>query len=659
MAVISTSTFDPLHRYIAVRLQQGVPIVDADVNELDDIRGFELRAFVKWFVGDGVPEGNDGFRIAANDVDNDIAIKAGAPAAPAGSTNLTIGLGHVGRVFVDGRDALLAADTTLRDQRLHTSHATAAGLASDWGVATVTDLPPGDATVLVYLDLWDRLVTPNEEPALIFAGLGTESAARMQRQWVVRWTTNATVPQAGQAMFVAGHSYTPLASIVRRAAQPKVRDADITDLRQRRLLVPPATLIQDVLGLDPQAYRQGTGRPPVSMRDAVNALLRGEMPATPEQPIAPNPASDDMSFAFDLIGNDVVGFWHSGRDGGVNQIFGVQWPQAQPQLAATNPVTQITTGVGHRLPSAQQLPGGDLLVAYETLIRDIHFRRAPQLSGLGTAAETSVAVDPAVLERHPLLLRAGNQLVFLWHSAGSPDHWTFRLRQYTAAWDEAAATWGAATTLTHDVVPAAPSTVASDVHATVANGLVYVAFRAGAVPENIAVLRLDPASSLVENWGNKVLSSSGALADTQPFLLADGTTSVWAFWRGADQGLFHQRFDVATNTWVGTESAVPGTDAPGAADDSRTAAVRDASGAIWLFWVSTRTSGGTDHDVWVVRRDPVSGLWGAPRPVVAALGDDDLPFARIGPDATIWLFWRSNRAGGQFDLYYKRLITVI
>jgi len=65
MAVITSSTFDPLKRRCNVRLQQGVPIVDSDWNELDDIRKFELRAYLKWFVGDGVPDGNDGFRIDA------------------------------------------------------------------------------------------------------------------------------------------------------------------------------------------------------------------------------------------------------------------------------------------------------------------------------------------------------------------------------------------------------------------------------------------------------------------------------------------------------------------------------------------------------------------------------------------------------------------
>lgn len=81
MALLSESTFNPLTRYVNVRLMQGVPIVDADVNELDDIRKFELRAFLKWFVGDGVPDGNDGFGITGTGRDNDFTIRFGGSAA--------------------------------------------------------------------------------------------------------------------------------------------------------------------------------------------------------------------------------------------------------------------------------------------------------------------------------------------------------------------------------------------------------------------------------------------------------------------------------------------------------------------------------------------------------------------------------------------------
>jgi len=63
-------------------------------------------------------------------------------------------------------------------------------------------------------------------------------------------------------------------------------------------------------------------------------------------------------------------------------------------------------------------------------------------------------------------------------------------------------------------------------------------------------------------------------------------------------------------------------------------------------------------DIWVVRRNPLTGGWGEPRQVVAATGTDDLPFATVDPGGVIWLFWRSNRTGN-FDLFFKRLVTVV
>ena len=68
MGDFSRNTFDidvfnRLKHYVSVRLQQGVPIIDSDWNELADFQAFEQRTFLKWFVGDGVPKGNNGFCI--------------------------------------------------------------------------------------------------------------------------------------------------------------------------------------------------------------------------------------------------------------------------------------------------------------------------------------------------------------------------------------------------------------------------------------------------------------------------------------------------------------------------------------------------------------------------------------------------------------------
>src|SRR5262245_50301665 len=77
MGNFSRDTFDRLKHYVGVRLQQGVPIVDADWNELEDIRKYELQDFLRWFIGSGVPEGNSGFHIEAVSDPNDFTIRGG------------------------------------------------------------------------------------------------------------------------------------------------------------------------------------------------------------------------------------------------------------------------------------------------------------------------------------------------------------------------------------------------------------------------------------------------------------------------------------------------------------------------------------------------------------------------------------------------------
>jgi hypothetical protein len=156
MAVITTSTFDPLLARVNVRLQQGVPIVDADWNELDDIRKFELRAYLKWFVGDGIPDGSDAFKIDAittpSPVADDFIIRAGVAPPPPASTNYDQALRFAGCAIVDGLDVMIPADINYKTQPLFT--------AAAFGVPQIAPIPAVDGQVAVYLDVWERLVTP-------------------------------------------------------------------------------------------------------------------------------------------------------------------------------------------------------------------------------------------------------------------------------------------------------------------------------------------------------------------------------------------------------------------------------------------------------------------------------------------------------------------
>jgi hypothetical protein len=229
MAVITASTFDPLKSRCNVRLQQGVPIVDADWNELDDIRKFEMRAYLKWFVGDGIPDGNS-FKIEAlvAPVADDFKISAGMAAAPPGTSNFDQALRFAGRAIVDGLDVIIPADINYKAQPLFTAGA--------FGVPKIPVMPNAAGPIAVYLDVWERLVTSQEDTSLVLSGIGTESCARMKREWCVRTRSGNALPQPADVTdFIAGHSYYLLAIITRSGPGANIAAAHVQDRRHLKL----------------------------------------------------------------------------------------------------------------------------------------------------------------------------------------------------------------------------------------------------------------------------------------------------------------------------------------------------------------------------------------------------------------------------------------
>ncbi|HEX8573136.1 MAG TPA: hypothetical protein VF759_10345 [Allosphingosinicella sp.] len=657
MAVITPDTFDPLKRFVSVRLQQGVPIVDADFNEGDDARRFELRSYMRWFVGDGVPFGSDSFRIQAlgAPAPNNFVIRRGVAAAPVGSTPLATGLRHVGRCLVDGLEAAIDADIEFRAQELHVANAGAAAAATRLSSTTIPELPVLNGTVLIYLDVWERLARPDEFPGLVFVDIGTETCARIRREWAVRARLGSAVPVSGDPDFEAGHGYFPLASIARIVGDPIVFPSQITDLREQRLLMPPATLIEDLLGAAPDRYRRGLDRPAIPLRTAINALLKGQLPSTPDQVIAPDPANDFGTRAIARSGDDIYFVWPSNRAAPNIQIFAASWKAGDPQSAALNPPVQVTNG-----PSASELaslvllptmPAPALFLAYQTG-GNIRFRRAAAPAGLPAAPETPVAsqADP---EGHAVAVRTGTIVTVFWHFNGpaANDRIRYRRRQYNGAFAEGPAIWLDGETADLSPLQARlPSTTPGIMHAAAdSSDRIWVAFET--VSDRIAVARLTPGSGAIETFANLELNS-GSPNQFQPFVLADDAGGrIFVFWR-ADSGIHHAIHTLAGNSWSAV-TPVPG--AGGAVGtNSRPAAVRDSDGGIWLLW-SRVESGQTN--IWAARRDPATGGWGLARQITASAGNNDFAFATM-QGGSIQLFFRSNRSG-EFALYTKQIVTTI
>jgi hypothetical protein len=537
---------------------------------------------------------------------------------------------------------------------VHTSVPNAAATALRFGTVVIPELTVLNGSLLIYLDVWDRLVRPDEDPTLIFTDIGTETCVRLRREWAVRARNSAAAPILGEPEFEAGHSYYSLARIARVAADNVVYPTQIEDLRERRLLTPPATLIDDLLGTTPERYRRGLDRPAISLRTAVNALLRGELPGSTDRAVAPDPGDDAPTRDALTIGNERAILWHSNRAAAINQVFATSWPATSPGLATTNPPVQVTNGpTASVLPSAVLLPTLPLpsvFVAYQTQ-NDIRFRRAATIAGLPAAVETSITAQPEP-EAHPVAVRAGTivTVFWFWNGPGATDRIRYRRRQYTAAWDEPSATWLDPETQDLSTLQARiPSTVPGIMHAALDSaGRIWVAFQTNG--QNIAVVRLTPATGAIDTFTDIQLTSTGT--DQQPFVLVDEPNFIWVFWRG-DDAIYAATFNLVTNTW-GAAAQVPGT--TGTLDQNeRPHAVRDPEGGIWLLW--TREAATTNTDIWTMRRNPLTGGWGDPRQVTASPGDNDFA-AATADGGSIWLFFRSNRTG-QFDIYFKQLITAV
>src|SRR5271157_4083521 len=73
-----TALQDSLGRgYVAVHVEQGVPVLDRDLNLINDLNAALVQAALTRYIGTGVAAGNSGFLIEGTGADNDFRIDAG------------------------------------------------------------------------------------------------------------------------------------------------------------------------------------------------------------------------------------------------------------------------------------------------------------------------------------------------------------------------------------------------------------------------------------------------------------------------------------------------------------------------------------------------------------------------------------------------------
>lgn len=184
----SRFTFDPRKHFSGVRMQQGRVQLDADSNEQTDIVNHRVNTEASDVIGlCGAPMHNAGFQIQAQrkemieeraeaeerneDVSSSGAERAAAPAAAA----------------PEGLDFLISAGRYYVDGILCQNEQPVSYLNQD----TLADLPGppplGKGIYIVYLDVWERLLTALDDPLIREIALGgPDTAARAKTIWQVR-----------------------------------------------------------------------------------------------------------------------------------------------------------------------------------------------------------------------------------------------------------------------------------------------------------------------------------------------------------------------------------------------------------------------------------------------------------------------------------------
>ncbi|MCU0637209.1 MAG: tail fiber domain-containing protein [Methanothrix sp.] len=166
-------TFDETKDYIGIRLQQGVPLLDRDWNELEDIRRYQDLVLRDKYLGDGTPDNGFAISLISGKVDDFNISK--------------------GRCLVDGFEAVNRNVDSYSKQ-------------TD---VTPLTIPQGKRTDYVYIDLWISEVHGTDE-LKNDQDVKIETCTRHKIEWKVR--VSETGNKLPPKLF---HHYYTIASIER------------------------------------------------------------------------------------------------------------------------------------------------------------------------------------------------------------------------------------------------------------------------------------------------------------------------------------------------------------------------------------------------------------------------------------------------------------
>ncbi|MCP4655035.1 MAG: hypothetical protein GY856_06405 [bacterium] len=191
--------------YVGLHLEQGVPVLDRDLNLLNDLIAATVRRVISRYIGDGLAAGSDGFAIQSIAADNDFRIRAG--------------VGGAGTCLVGGIEVTIETAIRYSDQ---------AGVPA---LSTPDATQPDPREDTIYLDVWLTEVDDGEDAELLNPDdVGIRTSVRLKPAWRVRVAEGIPIPDPEP-----GHTHTPLARLIRPRGESTIGANLLVDLRQTRL----------------------------------------------------------------------------------------------------------------------------------------------------------------------------------------------------------------------------------------------------------------------------------------------------------------------------------------------------------------------------------------------------------------------------------------
>ena len=293
---ISRDSFDPYRHYTRVVMQQGRVQLDADWNEQVAITERRLRTLMADLVGPhGGPQDRCGFTVITDP--QAVPGLTGKDGRPLGQDRVNQLIKRLaggdfvigpGRYYVDGLPAENDEPVAYSEQP---------GYPFD--DQTTLEKLRGVSSSLVYLDVWERQVTPMEDPDLLEIALGgADTAARTQLVWQVKVLSGA-----------AGAMSCSSTSNLERAQPPLLRAQAIKPGKQPdACVIDPAARYR---GAENQLYRVEIHRGGAARPDGVTvggatfkwSRENGSV-AFPLTGLAPDPGADQTTAEVATLGRD-------------------------------------------------------------------------------------------------------------------------------------------------------------------------------------------------------------------------------------------------------------------------------------------------------------------------------------------------------------------